>query len=197
MSTPAGAHGPFSPGVERAILVALEAHSGQWRKGEGSVPYVVHPIHVALILSRLGAGEEVLQAALLHDVVEDCPGWTVLRVSEEFGEPVARVVAELTEDKSKTWQERKQGAIEAVPRLSSQALLIKAVDKLHNLETLLASLRDGPDPAQVWARFSGGRQRTLSMARQLVHALQARVPAPLAEALERVLRDLEATNGAG
>ena len=46
----------FSPGVERALRIAVEAHAGQVRKGDGETPYVTHPMHVALLLTRGDAG---------------------------------------------------------------------------------------------------------------------------------------------
>lgn len=186
---PPSAPGAFSPGVERAIRVALEAHAGQSRKAAPTVPYAVHPVHVALLLAASGADEEVVQAGLLHDVVEDCPDWDAGRLAAEFGPRVAGIVAELTEDKSLRWEERKRGAIEAVPGLSPAALWIKAIDKLHNLESLCACLEGAADPEAIWEHFTGGRERTLAMARGLVEALGGRVP-PLSPGLARALREV-------
>lgn len=89
----------FSHGIELAIEVTLEAHAGQRRRGGREGPYAVHPIHVALMLARMGLSEVSIQAALLHDVVEDCEGWTLALLEERFGAEVAQVVAQLTEDK--------------------------------------------------------------------------------------------------
>ncbi|MEW6071007.1 MAG: HD domain-containing protein [Planctomycetota bacterium] len=183
---------PFSSGVEKALRAALEAHAGQRRKSPGAVPYVSHPVHVALMLARLGRDEAVIQAGLLHDVVEDCPGWSHARLEAEFGPRVAGLVAELSEDKSRSWAERKETAIARVPALSPDAATIQACDKLHNLEALLTELRTTPDEAALWARFRGGRAGTLAMARGLVAALAPRVPGELAAALCGALRALEA-----
>lgn len=180
----------YSAAIERALRAAVAAHAGQTRKGEPDVPYIVHPMHVALMLSRLGMDEEVIQSALLHDVVEDCPGWTLARVEREFGPRVAAIVGELTEDKSKSWDERKRRAIEHVPHLSPQAASIKAADKLHNLQSLAAALRTAADPEVVWKRFNGGRERTLAMSRELVAALTLRIDARLARALRAALQSV-------
>ena len=180
----------FSPAVERALRAAVAAHEGQLRKGLEPVPYVTHSFHVALILARAGLDEVVLQAALLHDVVEDCEGWTPARVEREFGADVARIVAELTEDKSHSWSERKQAGIERVATMSAPALAIKAADKLHNLATLAADLRAAPDPSLVWKRFTGGRERTLEMSTRLVAELEARVQPELGRGLREALREL-------
>lgn len=181
----------FSAALERALRVAFEAHAGQTRKGRESVPYATHSAHVALILARRGADETALAAALLHDVAEDCPAWSVARIEREFGADVAGVVAELTEDKSRSWEERKRHQVEVVPALSPRALLVEAADKLHNLRTLAADLAGAQDRELVWRRFRGGRERTLAISRELVTALGARLPADFARELGAALDELE------
>ncbi len=181
----------FSAAVERALRVALEAHAGQLRKSPEPVPYATHCVHVALILARAGADEITLQAGLLHDVLEDCEGWTRARLESEFGAEVAGIVAELSEDKTKSWEERKRHQVEVVPALSPRARLVKAADKLHNLRTLAADLAAAPDPAAIWKRFNGGRERTLARSAELVAALEPRVPGELSRALREALRELE------
>jgi len=185
----------FSPIVERALAVALEAHSGQMRKGS-NVPYSVHPLHVALIAARWDGDEATIAAALLHDVVEDCPEWTLAELDERFGAEIADVVRQLTEDKAGTWEERKEHAIASIPRLTDRACVVKAADKLHNLESLAAALRaaraETGGTNAVWARFKGGRERTLVKDRRLLDALTARVPARIADELSRALADVEA-----
>lgn len=181
----------YSAEVERALRVCIDAHEGQVRKGE-RVPYAVHPYHVALMLTRWGLDEEVVQAGLLHDVVEDCEDWTIERVEGEFGARVAGLVGEVTEDKSLTWEERKRGAVEHAATMSEAAVLVKAADKLHNLECLRASLRSADDTAAIWAQFRGGRERTLEMSAELVEALVPRVPAEVGAALRAAVADLKA-----
>ena len=177
--------------IERALRVAHEAHSGQTRKGS-EVPYVLHPIHAALILSKCDAAEDVIVATLLHDVVEDCEGWDLERMESEFGPRVRSIIAEVTEDKTLSWEERKQAAIDHVPHLSPEALLVKGADKLHNLSSLLADLQAADKPEDVWQPFTRGAQETLRMSRILVEALVPRLPAPLGEALLETLEALEA-----
>jgi (p)ppGpp synthase/HD superfamily hydrolase len=175
----------FSPDVERALRVASVAHAEQFRK-DGRTPYFLHPVHVALILARWGADAVTLQAGILHDVVEDCAEWTAERLREEFGASVADVVADVTEDKSiASWAERKRLALAHVATMSERALMVKAADKLHNMRSLAADLREHPE--DVWAEFNGGREGTLRVARELVAALAMRLSeeraAPLLEAL--------------
>lgn len=185
----------FSSAVERAIRVSLAAHAGQVRRGESAVPYVVHPLHVAIMLARLGMDEVSIQAALLHDVVEDCEEWTLARLEAEFGAEVAEIVAQLTEDKQRPWEERKRRAIEHVEHLSARALAVKAADKLHNLESLAAELAGRADTGEVWKRFRGGREGTLRVAREIVAVLVPRLDDPLASALRRALAVVEELAG--
>jgi (p)ppGpp synthase/HD superfamily hydrolase len=180
----------FSQEIERALLAAITAHQGQHRKGAPNVPYVVHPLHVALMLARWNMDEVVIVAGLMHDVVEDCPGWTLARVEAEFGKHVASIVAELTEDKTQSWAERKQRALDHVAHLSPQAAAIKAADKLHNLQSLLGELRASQDPDALWARFKGGRDQTLAMSEKLVTALEARVDPKIGRSLRAALTAL-------
>lgn len=179
----------FHPRLERALRICLDAHAGQTRKGDGA-PYAVHPLHVALLLAQWGAAPEVLQAALVHDVVEDSADWSVARLEAELGPRVAAIVAQLSEDKSRPWAERKRSAVEHVPQLSPEAVLVKAADKLHNLRSLAESLRASPDPSAVWARFNGGRDATLRMSEELVDALSRRLEPRLARELREALTNL-------
>ena len=103
--------------------------------------------------------------------------------ADEFGAHVKSIVEQLTEDKSKTWEERKRAAIEKVPHLSPEAATVKAADKLHNLQTLLAELRAAEDQDEVWKRFNGGRERTLEQDARLVEALCTRIEPNLGRAL--------------
>ncbi len=180
----------YSSIIERALHAAIAAHEGQSRKGDSASPYITHPMHVALMLARFGLDDDVVAAGLLHDVIEDCDGWSVERVQAEFGPHVAGIVAQLTEDKARSWAERKSAGIEKVPHMSPEAASVKACDKLHNLHSLVNQLRAADDPEQVWAKFNGGRERTLSMSRELVEALTQRVDARIAKALRSALHAL-------
>lgn len=176
----------FSVAVEQALAVAITAHDGQLRRGTHA-PYSVHPIHMALFLTRQGLDDTVVVAALLHDVVEDCEEWDLDLLAEQFGERVASIVSELTEDKSKRWRERKEAGIAAVAGMSTEAVAIKAADKLHNLSSLCVSLETAQDPERVWGQFRGGREGTLEIAERMVKALEERADPRMARELRAVL----------
>ena len=143
------------------------------------------------MLARLGLDEVCIQAGLLHDVVEDCDDWTLDKIEAEFGSEVGALVAELSEDKSKTWEQRKRWAVEHVPHMSDRGVLVKAADKLHNLSCLLRDLEEANDANEVWSKFNGGREKTLAMSAELVAALAARVGGSMGAGLRDVMTSLE------
>jgi len=176
----------FDSGIEQAVRAATFAHAKQLRKGS-ELPYITHPVHVALILSRVGAASAVVQAGLLHDVVEDCDDWSAERVAKEFGDEVARIVAEVTEDKEKTWEERKEAAAEKAATISPEGALVKAADQLHNLCNIRESLEVADDPSEVWSQFKGGREATIEMAQRLLDSLAGRCDPRITDASANAL----------
>jgi (p)ppGpp synthase/HD superfamily hydrolase len=125
-----------SPLVRGALEKARAAHAGQVRNGSGGMPYVEHPITVAARLDELGVGDEVIAAALLHDVVEDS-GTTLDELRELFGDEVAGLVGALTDDESiDSYRERKAEHRERVAAAPGDALAIYGADKLTNVITL-------------------------------------------------------------
>ena len=133
---------PPSPLIQAALATATAAHAGQIRNGAGGISYVEHPKAVAGLLAEHGWTEEVLAAALLHDVVEDSE-LTIGDLSERFGEPVATLVAALSDDESiDDWRERKTEHRGRVVSGGEEALAIYAVDKLTNVKALRGAYRD-------------------------------------------------------
>jgi guanosine-3',5'-bis(diphosphate) 3'-pyrophosphohydrolase len=128
-----------SPLVHAALEKARAAHDGQVRNGSGGMPYVEHPIAVAALLEENGFGDEVLAAALLHDVVEDSEA-TLDELRRLFGEPVAGMVGALSDDESiDSYRERKAEHRERVAAAASGAHAIYGADKLTNVKTLRAA----------------------------------------------------------
>ena len=96
--------------IEEAAAFAAQAHHGTFRKGT-QIPYITHPMEAAVIVSGFTDDPEMIAAALLHDVVEDT-GVTEEEIRERFGSRVACLVANETEDKTKSWRERKGATIQ-------------------------------------------------------------------------------------
>jgi len=121
-----------------ALSFAADKHRDQRRKGAEASPYINHPIAVAEVLARVGGVSEiaVLQAAVLHDTLEDTKT-TREELAERFGETVARIVAEVTDDKALPKDECKRLQVEHAPHLSREARLVKLGDKICNVHDLL------------------------------------------------------------
>ncbi|KAM5206785.1 guanosine-3',5'-bis(diphosphate) 3'-pyrophosphohydrolase MESH1 isoform 2-T2 [Hipposideros larvatus] len=116
---------------------AARKHRRQRRKDPEGTPYINHPIGVARILTHEAGITDivVLQAALLHDTVEDTDT-TLDEVELYFGVPVRRLVEEVTDDKTLPKMERKRLQVEHAPHSSPGAKLVKLADKLYNLRDL-------------------------------------------------------------
>jgi len=127
-------------------------HRHERRKDAEGTPYINHPIGVAWILSQEGKVTDlnVLQAALLHDTVEDTDT-TFEELEREFGPKVASIVREVTDDKSLGKEKRKQLQVEHAAHASTEAKLVKLADKLYNLRDLL----NNPPPRWSVERLQG------------------------------------------
>jgi GTP diphosphokinase / guanosine-3',5'-bis(diphosphate) 3'-diphosphatase len=118
----------------KALAFAAHKHRDQRRKDAEASPYINHPIELADVLVNEGGitEVEVLCAALLHDTVEDTDT-TPEELTDAFGARIARIVAEVTDDKQLPKDVRKRLQIEHAPSLSHEAKLVKLADKLCNL----------------------------------------------------------------
>jgi guanosine-3',5'-bis(diphosphate) 3'-pyrophosphohydrolase len=118
----------------RALAFAAHKHRDQRRKDPDASPYINHPIALADVLVNEGGVTDfdVLCAALLHDTVEDT-ATTHHELVDAFGERIAQIVAEVTDDQKLAKAERKRLQIEHAPQLSREAKLVKLADKLCNL----------------------------------------------------------------
>jgi guanosine-3',5'-bis(diphosphate) 3'-pyrophosphohydrolase len=126
--------------VLKAADAAARWHVHQKRKGAAQEPYVNHLLEVASLVADATDGKdpELVVAALLHDAIED---QEVPRdmIAEAFGEDVAALVEEVTDDKSLEKQERKRLQVENAPKKSDRAKILKLADKTSNLRAICAS----------------------------------------------------------
>lgn len=140
--------------IEEAAAFAEKAHKGAFRKGT-TIPYIVHPLETAVIVSGLTDDEEVIAAALLHDVIEDTEV-TAGNLEEAFGPRVRSLVAEESEDKTRTWKERKSATMEHLRAAPREVKLIALADKLSNLRSTAKDYMLIGD--KVWERFNEKRK---------------------------------------
>jgi len=130
--------------VSEAADFAARRHTGQQRKGRGNEPYVNHLAEVANLLSIAtdGTDAELTAAGWLHDTIEDT-ATTHQELAKTFGERVAALVVEVTDDMTLPKQERRQEQIVDAPRKSPGAKLIKIADKISNIRARIV-----PQPNQ-------------------------------------------------
>jgi GTP diphosphokinase / guanosine-3',5'-bis(diphosphate) 3'-diphosphatase len=119
-----------------AYELARSAHHGPAREGDTEID---HPVAVAELLHDAGFDEHVVAAALLHDVVEDT-SLDIQAIAESFGQDIARLVSEMTEDARIEPYQRRKAEHRARVSQDRRAAAIYAADKLATAKEL-----DGPE----------------------------------------------------
>ena len=144
--------------VARALDYAAKKHVGQRRKGEAKEPYVNHLAEVAHLLAEATGGDDtnLVVAGLLHDCIED-QGVTYEELVELFGDDVADLVRDVTDDKTLLKAERKRLQVERAPHKSDRAKMLKIADKTSNLRAMVVSPPSGWDAQRkrdyfMWAQ---------------------------------------------
>ena len=143
--------------VTKATIFAVNAHDGMKRKTNKN-PYILHPMEAAAIAGTMSESQELIAAALLHDVVEDA-GITAEQIETEFGKRVAELVSSETENKRSdlpadaTWELRKQEAV--ILLKSTSDIDVKKLylsDKLSNMRSFYREWKLLGD--EMWQRFN-------------------------------------------
>lgn len=125
--------------IRRAYELAKKAHEGQTRvSGEA---YIIHPLHVAQILTQLHLDDVTISAALLHDVVEDTI-YTNEQMKEMFGDEVAMLIDGVTKLGRLQYKSKEEAQLESYRKMflamakDIRVIMIKLADRLHNMRTL-------------------------------------------------------------
>lgn len=141
--------------VDKAIVFATRAHQGTERRGK-KFPYIVHPLEAMTIVATITNDPDLLAAAVLHDTVEDT-AVTLEELKQEFGERVAQLVADETDEKHApdgrimTWRERKQRDMDKLKMSSREVKIVTIGDKLSNMRAIARDYREkGED---IWQLF--------------------------------------------
>jgi len=177
--------------VMKAANAAARWHVHQRRKGAAQEPYINHLLEVAGLVTEATGGSDpnIVNAALLHDAIED-QGITAERIASEFGQQVADIVMEVTDDKSLPKAERKRRQVENAPKKSREAKLIKLADKISNVRAVANS------PAPDWSVER--RFEYVEWAKQVVAGLRGTSPwleKQFDEAVERAVGSLVRLTG--
>ncbi len=186
--------------IFRAIERATVLHHGQTRRITGA-PYIVHPYAVGFLLAHFTDDESVIIAGLLHDVLEDVPGYTREMLEAEFGPAVAALVSEVTEDNaiydehpelphSDRVRLKKEDYLRRLMDDSVGALMIAAADKICNTRSFL---EEYPKlGSKFWEGYRGTPERYLRFSLAFNEIIQSKLSHPLAIELDRVTKAAEA-----
>ena len=143
--------------VSEAIAFAVRAHDGMRRK-KSEAPYILHPMEAAVIVSTMTDDQNLIAAAVLHDVVEDA-GITIEEIEEKFGRRVRELVESETEDKradlppESTWRIRKEESLAVLKNTDDIAVLMVWLgDKLANMRAIYRDFK--AEGVSMWQRFN-------------------------------------------
>lgn len=145
--------------INKAIQFATVSHSNQTRKAT-EIPYILHCLEAGTIASNLTlengkVNEEVVSAAILHDTIEDAfVSYETLK--EVFNENVADLVMAQSEDKTKTWIERKEATIDFLKQNKSRDVEVATLaDKLSNVRSIYRDYQIMGE--SLWNKFNAGK----------------------------------------
>ncbi|MFW5794872.1 MAG: HD domain-containing protein [Bacillota bacterium] len=158
----------------KALEYSAVNHRGNVRKGS-NIPYIVHPVEVAMILRENSLTEEVIAAGLLHDVLED----TYIsneEIQKEFGKDILRLVVGASERldnrDERSWKERKKHTIDFLKNDANFKIrAIACADKLSNIRSMIRDL-EHEDTEKFWDRFNAGAEEQKWYYESLVDSLQ-------------------------
>ena len=143
--------------VSEAVAFAVKAHDGMRRK-KSEAPYILHPMEAAVIVGTMSDDQNLIAAAVLHDVVEDA-GITMEEIEARFGKRVRELVGAETEDKradlppADTWRIRKEESLAFLKNTNDLAVLIVWLgDKLANMRAIYRDFK--VEGVQMWQRFN-------------------------------------------
>jgi len=173
--------------TERAARIAATAHKEDVRKSDGS-PYIVHPFMVAWKLREHGFSDEVVAAALVHDVLEDT-SYSSDILETLLGSAVLNIVRAVSEDKSLVWEERKRAYAAQVASGGMEALAVSLADKIHNLTGMVAGLKAGG--SAFWSHFNRGKEKQLWFAELMLETYRTHLTHPLVDEYAALVEELK------
>lgn len=143
--------------VSEAIVFAVKAHDGMRRK-KSDVPYILHPLEAAVIVSTMTDNPTVIAAAVLHDVVEDTD-ITIDEIEDKFGKRVRELAESETENKrreipaNETWRIRKEESLEVLKNTDDiEVLMVWLGDKLANIRSIYRDFKQ--EGNAMWENFN-------------------------------------------
>jgi len=135
-------------------MLATVAHENQKRKGT-DIPYILHLMEAAVIVSQIKYDPDLICAALLHDAAEDS-AMSYESISAMFNKRIAGLVSSQSENKNKSWKERKQHTIDKLRKIEDDDIKIVCLaDKLSNMRAISRDYHNLGDG--LWERFNADK----------------------------------------
>ena len=180
----------LTPKIQQAIIKAAILHSDQVRK-EGNFPFIIHPYSVAAILSNYTDNEDIIIAGLLHDVLEDVPGYSESDMRRDFGDKITEIVKGVSEDKDpnnksnekESWQYRKNKYLEGLKNDSQESLMVCAADKIHNLSSMTEAYKE--KGAVAFVNFNSSIEQRMEFHKNVLKILKERLENNIVFELEK------------
>ena len=144
--------------IEAASFAAWK-HGTQTRKDKAKTPYICHPLQVAALVESVGCTENVVIAAVLHDVIEDCD-CDENELALFAGNVVTQIVLEVSHNKALSKQERSARLLSDMRTvMTPSAFMVKMADRTQNLRDLsnMGDLPDGFDYEKVFKKADEGQ----------------------------------------
>ena len=174
--------------IEKAIRIAVVAHKEQIRKTDGS-PYVAHPLTVAFKLMKYNFPDEVIAAAVTHDVLEDTE-FSEEKLKEELGEEVLSIIKGVSEDRDLEWKKRKENYIQSVKEGGEGVWAVSIGDKIHNAESVIDF--HGEHGADTWSKFSKPKDQKLWFEEEMLKMFQENWQHPLVDEYKILVDQMKA-----
>jgi len=148
--------------IAKGLEVAAKAHAGDIRKGGDGIPYIVHPVEVAMILQKNGMSDELIVAGLLHDTLEDTD-LTKEEIEDAFNARILELVIgaseELADRESTAWEKRKEHTLDFL-KDDDTAIDIKYVACADKLSNIRSTIRDYDEVGEeLWDIFNRGYEK--------------------------------------
>ena len=178
--------------IQEAINKAAELHRGQVRKG-GGLPYIVHPFSAAMILLDYTNDDNIIAAGLLHDVLEDVEDYNFKDLKRDFGEKIATIVKEGSQEGQdlgkENWRERKESYLRHLGNASHEAMMVCAADKIHNLISLIEAYKKRGK--EVFKKFNAPINEKMEFYGKVLEILQRRLDNKIVQEFSSVYQKAE------
>lgn len=172
--------------LNQAILFAVQHHAGAVRK-TSTLPYIIHPLETMQILFSMKADMPLLIAGVLHDTAEDTDA-TIEEIIDLFGSEIGALVDAHSEDKTLSWDERKQHTIDKLADAPLPVKMLVLADKVSNMRNIVSDHKEVGD--KLWDNFNAPKEKQAWYYNSILNALRDLQNYPETESVYREMSGL-------